>query len=125
MPLEGAQPSYATRAQEKKRSLREARTEREERECLRGALTSHLRAPKPRGYRSFLLRNAKSIYRFVLTRPERAVIREEWERIRKASVRYEVSATSHIDLEHQPSATCEECFVDLLDTVLRRRNGAN
>jgi len=129
MPFGGSGAPWDTRAHKAKRN-HDARAERAEAKSLRAEVAFRLAAPKQRGYRPFLLRNAKKIYGHVLTRDERAVVRREivgWSSSRTLDpALLEDLGAAHMDDSHTPKRGCEDCFADLIDAVLRRRrNGSD
>ena len=128
MPFGGSGAPWDTRAQQAKRN-HDARAEREGAKSLRAEVAFRLAAPKQRGYRPYLLKNAKAIYRHVLTRHERTVVRSEidcWSSSRTLDpALLEDEGAAHMDDSHTPKRGCADCFADLIDAVLRRRRNGS
>jgi len=133
MPFGGSGPPWQSARAVKPSAVRDARyRQRVLAERLKSDLEYRFHAPKQRGYRPFLLKNAKAICRLLLTKPEREFVREEmstWVGGASASQMLEVDVFQggaawnvHIDINHPSTIECPDCFADLIDIVLRRRS---
>lgn len=123
-----APPAYAVRPRDIERSVRQARTQREQAKCLKAALDFYSNAPKRKGVRSFVLKHAKLIFRDCLTGRERREVRQEIAQWKRALALYkpgeEMSGwetETHTSALHFCFPGCPECYSELILSILERR----
>jgi hypothetical protein len=137
LPWDPIEPiGYQAAARAVTRRIGRARSRRELEAALRAGLQIH----SERGYRSFVRGHAKLIYRHLLTWRERKEVRAEtrgWARTIEVlveaafgedgardarEVQKEVQEwADHSHSNHAPLRSCEWCYGDLIEVVLRRR----